>query len=1188
MPEFVHLHCHTQYSLLDGASEIGAMMDKALADGQKGVALTDHGNMFGAYKFVAEANKRGIKPMVGCEFYMVEDRHIKSFSRAKGEKDKRYHQLLLAKNRKGYENLCKLCSLGFIEGLYSKYPRIDKELLEQYSEGLIASSCCIGAEIPQAYLRKDDEKAEELCKYWLNLLGDDFYIEIQRHRGLDNLDLGKDSNGNKIYSNVSQEDVNQKLLALAKKHNIKVIATNDTHYVEEEDYAPHDILLCINTASLIDDPKRFKFPSSDFYFKTQKEMADLFHDVPESIANTMEVYDKIEGLELARDVLLPEFPVPEGMTEDDFLRQLTYEGAKKRYGVISDVVRERLDFELSVIRKSGYPGYFLIVQDFTTEARRMGVSVGPGRGSAAGSAVAYCVGITNVDPIKYDLLFERFLNPERVSMPDIDIDFDDVGRSKVIDYVLDKYGKNQVAQIITYGAMKAKSSLRDVGRVMNVPLSEVDRVAKSFPDNLSASLKGILAPGDVAPKLKSKLNSEEKEQAVVFRALAEGQDEIGQMIRTAKKLEGSVRNTGIHACGVVITPDDVTNYVPVTVAKDSGLLVSQFDNSVAEDAGLLKMDFLGLKTLTIIKDACRMVKENYGRDLDPDEVPLDDEKTYELFQRGETIGIFQYESGGMQKHMKGLVPKKFEDLIAMNALYRPGPIEYIPEFIERSHGRKQVVYDLPEMEEYLKETHGITVYQEQVMLLSQKLANFTKGEADMLRKAMGKKKKKLIDEMWPKFKQGCADNGHTDETIVQKIWKDWEAFASYAFNKSHSTCYAFVAFQTAYLKAHYPAEFMASVLTHNKKDITKITFFLRECKRMGLDVLGPDVNESAMDFSVNKAGQVRFGMSAIKGVGEGPVEGILEERVNGHFVNVFDMVRRLNLQTVNKRAMESLALSGAFDGFNHLKRSQFFNPSDKYATFLEHIMKYGAAYQSQKISAKNSLFGASEDVLSPEPQVPPGAEWPLIEKLNREKEVTGIYISGHPLDDYRVEVENFVSCGLDDVEKYHQSGSEIKLAGIVTSAQHRITKKGTGWGIFMIQDFNDSMELVLFGDDYIDYKERLSLSQCVFIKGSFKKRWNSENEFNFKLKEVNLLETIGNKMSESITLNIPLEKLTEKMLSEIERVLKEHRGKNPLKMMLIDRHNKTRLNFASKTRKVEAGPDLAMALERIGVDYKLN
>ncbi|MGK0366211.1 MAG: DNA polymerase-3 subunit alpha [Saprospiraceae bacterium] len=1188
MPEFVHLHCHTQYSLLDGASEIGAMMDKAVADGQKGVALTDHGNMFGAYKFVAEANKRGIKPMVGCEFYMVEDRHIKSFSRAKGQKDKRYHQLLLAKNRKGYENLCKLCSLGFIEGLYSKYPRIDKELLEQYSEGLIASSCCIGAEIPQAYLRKDDAKAEELCKYWLNLLGDDFYIEIQRHRGLENLDLGKDSSGQKIYSGVSQEDVNQKLIALAAKHNIKVIATNDTHYVEQEDFEPHDILLCINTASLIDDPKRFKFPSSDFYFKSQKEMADLFHDVPESIANTMEVYDKIEGLELARDVLLPEFPVPEGMTEDQFLRQLTYEGAKKRYGVISDVVRERLDFELDVIRKSGYPGYFLIVQDFTTEARRMGVSVGPGRGSAAGSAVAYCVGITNVDPIKYDLLFERFLNPERVSMPDIDIDFDDVGRSKVIDYVLDKYGRNQVAQIITYGAMKAKSSLRDVGRVMNVPLSEVDRVAKSFPDNLSASLKGILAKGDVDPKLKGKLNSEEKEQAVAFRALAAGQDEIGQMIRTAKKLEGSVRNTGIHACGVVITPDDVTNYVPVTVAKDSGLLVSQFDNSVAEEAGLLKMDFLGLKTLTIIKDACRMVKENYGRDLDPDEVPLEDEKTYELFQRGETVGIFQYESGGMQKHMKGLVPKKFEDLIAMNALYRPGPIEYIPEFIERSHGRKPILYDLPEMEEYLKETHGITVYQEQVMLLSQKLANFTKGEADMLRKAMGKKKKKLIDEMWPKFKQGCADNGHTDETIVQKIWKDWEAFASYAFNKSHSTCYAFVAFQTAYLKAHYPAEFMASVLTHNKKDITKITFFLRECKRMGLDVLGPDVNESAMDFSVNKTGQVRFGMSAIKGVGEGPVEGILDERANGHFVNVFDMVRRLNLQTVNKRAMESLALSGAFDGFNHLKRSQFFNPSEKYPTFLEHIMKYGAAYQSQKASAINSLFGASEDVLSPEPHVPPGLEWPLIEKLNKEKEVTGIYISGHPLDDYRVEVENFVSSGLDDVEKYHQSGAEIKLAGIVTSAQHRISKKGTGWGIFMIQDFNDSMELVLFGDDYIDYKERLSLSQCVFIKGSFKQRWNSENEYNFKLKEVNLLETIGNKMSESITLNIPLEKLTEKMLSEIERVLKEHKGKNPLKMMLIDKHNKTRLNFASKTRKVEAGPDLAVALERIGVDYKLN
>lgn len=1188
MPEYVHLHCHTQYSLLDGASEIGAMMDKAAADGQKGVALTDHGNMFGAYKFVAEANKRGIKPMVGCEFYLVEDRHRKAFSRAKGEKDKRFHQLLLAKNRKGYENLCKLCSLGFIEGLYSKFPRIDKELLVQYSEGLIASSCCVGAEIPQAYMHGKDEEAEKLCKWWLDLFGDDFYIEIQRHRGLENLDLGRDSNGNTIYSNVSQEDINQKLIALARKNNIKIIATNDSHYVEEEDYAPHDILLCINTGSLLEETNRFKFPSSDFYFKSQQEMADLFHDIPESIANTMEVYDKIEPLELARDVLLPAFPVPEGMDQDDFLRQLTYEGAKRRYGVITDKIRERLDFELEVIRKSGYPGYFLIVQDFTTVARQMGVSVGPGRGSAAGSAVAYCVGITNVDPIKYDLLFERFLNPERISMPDIDIDFDDVGRQKVIDYVVDKYGKNQVAQIITYGAMKAKSSLRDVGRVMDVPLSEVDRVAKSFPDNLSASLKGVLAEGDIAPKLKGKLNSDEKELAYRFRDLAAAQDDIGEMIRTAKKLEGSVRNTGIHACGVVITPDDITNYVPVTVAKDNDLLVSQFDNSVAEDAGLLKMDFLGLKTLTIIKDAIRMVKENYGIDIDPDEVPLDDEKTYELFQRGETVGIFQYESGGMQKHMKALVPRKFEDLIAMNALYRPGPLEYIPEFIERSHGRKPVTYDLPEMEEYLKETYGITVYQEQVMLLSQKLAGFSKGQADMLRKAMGKKKKKLIDEMWPKFKEGCAAKGHTDIKVVEKIWKDWEAFASYAFNKSHSTCYAFVAFQTAYLKAHYPAEFMASVLTHNKKDISKITFFLRECKRMGLDVLGPDINESVSDFSVNKKGQIRFGMSAIKGVGEGPVDSILGEREKaGHFQNIYDLARRLNLQTVNKKAMESLALGGAFDGFKDITRTQYFMPSEKYATFLEHVMKYGIADQNLRNQAQNSLFGMSDDAMIPEPKAPEGQEWSLIEKLNREKDVTGIYISGHPLDDYRVEVENFVTCGLDEVNRFHKSGGDLRLAGIVTSAQHRISKKGTGWGIFTIQDFNDSMELVLFSEDYQKYKNLLETSQCVFIKGNFQKRWNSE-EYQFKLKEVSLLESIGTKLTESITINIPLEKLTEKMLGEIENILKQYKGQKPLKMVLIDKTNRTSLNFSSKTRKVEAGPELAEALERIGVDYRLN
>ena len=666
MPEYVHLHCHTQFSLLDGASDIASMMDKAAKDGQKGVALTDHGNMFGAFKFVAEAERRNLKPIIGCEFYLVEDRHRKSFSRAKGEQDKRFHQLLLAKNQQGYENLSKLCSLGFIEGLYSKFPRIDKELLLQHHEGLIATSCCIGAEIPQAILHGKLEEAEEKLRWWLEAFGEDFYIELQRHRGLENIDgLG-----------ISQEDVNQQLIKFAKQYNIKIIATNDSHYLEEDDYAPHDILLCINTNSLVEDLDRFKFPSSDFYFKTQAEMNDLFSDVPESVDTTMEIFDKIDKLTLARDVLLPAFPLPQGFkTQDDYLRPLTYEGAKKRYNTITPEIKERLDFELQVIKNSGYPGYFLIVKDFPTTARKMGVSVGPGRGSAAGSAVAYCIGITNVDPIKYDLLFERFLNPERISMPDIDIDFDDEGRQKVIDYVIDKYGQNQVAQIVTYGTMAAKMSLRDVGRVLNVPLPEVDRVAKTCPVHLKAKLQTVLAPGDIDPRLKEEMNSEDMEKAYQFRKLADGNDEIAKMIQTAKKLEGSVRNTGIHACGVVITPDEITKYVPVKIDKDSNMLVSQFDNSVAEEAGLLKMDFLGLKTLSIIKTAVRMIKETHGIDIDPEAISLEDKKTYELFQRGETVGIFQYESPGMQKYMKDLVPTAFEDLIAMDAVYRHGATE---------------------------------------------------------------------------------------------------------------------------------------------------------------------------------------------------------------------------------------------------------------------------------------------------------------------------------------------------------------------------------------------------------------------------------------------------------------------------------------------------------------------------------
>ena len=1175
MSEFVHLHCHTQYSLLDGASSISGMMDKAAADGQKAVALTDHGNMFGAFKFVAEATKRNIKPIIGCEFYLVDDRHKKAFSRAKGEKDKRYHQLLLAKNRTGYENLCKLCSLGYMEGLYSKYPRIDKELLVKYSEGLIATSCCIGAELPQTILRGKEDEAEELLKWWLDLFGEDYYIEFQRHGGLENIDgLG-----------VSQEDINQTLIRLAKKYNVKTIATNDSHYVEEEDWAPHDILLCINTASSVASEKRFKFPSSDFYFKTQDQMKVLFKDIPEAVDNTMEIYDKVETLELARDVLLPNFPIPEGYTtQDDFLRGLTYQGAKKRYGDITPAIKERLDFELSVIKASGYPGYFLIVQDFTTTAREMGVSVGPGRGSAAGSAVAYCIGITNVDPIKYDLLFERFLNPERISMPDIDIDFDDVGRQKVIDYVIDKYGRNQVAQIITYGTMAAKSSIRDVGRVLDVPLSEVDRVAKTFPLQLGATLKGVLEDGDINKKLKGKMNSEDVEKAYQFRKLAEQPDHIGKMLQTARKLEGSIRNTGIHACGVVITPDEITKYIPVTVAKDSDMLVSQFDNSVAEDAGLLKMDFLGLKTLTIIKDAIAMIKENKDLDIDPDEIPLEDELTYKLFQRGDTIGVFQYESSGMQKYLRDLVPTKFEDLIAMNALYRPGPLAYIPSFVLRKHGKEPIKYDLADMKEYLEETYGITVYQEQVMLLSQKLADFTKGEADMLRKAMGKKKKKLIDEMWPKFLEGCKKNGH-DETIVKKVWTDWEAFASYAFNKSHSTCYALVAFQTAYLKAHHPAEFMASVLTHNKNDISKLTFFLRECKRMGIDVLSPDVNESAADFSVNKKGQIRFGLTALKGVGSGPVSAVLEQRATGvPFKDVFDMMRRLDLSSFNKRCLDSLVLGGGLDCFD-MARWVYYAPSEKYDTFIEHLLRYGNAYQAQKAQSLNSLFGDSEDILSPEPKIPQAREWSLIEKLTKEKEVTGIYISGHPLDDYKLEIENYTTCTLEDLENH--KGGNLNLAGVVIAANNRIDKKGNGYGFFTIQDYNSSLELALWRDDYNDYAARMKPGEVVFIKGKYEYN-NYREEYQFKVQEIQQLAAIGLKMTESITLKLHVQKITDDLIDEIEDICKHSKGKLPLKIEVIEPDNQIKLRFRSVSRKVNVDGEMIAKLERIGVKYKLN
>lgn len=1184
MPEFCHLHCHSQFSLLDGASEIGAMMDKVKADGQRAVALTDHGNMFGVYKFVNEANKRGIKPIIGCEFYMVEDRRIQKFEKSKGERDTRYHQLLLAKNKQGYENLSKLCSLGFTEGLYSKYPRIDKEILVQYTEGVIATSCCIGAEIPQALVRKDYEEADRLVRWWLDIFGEDFYIELQRHQGLDNLDVF-DKNGKRVYSGVSQEDVNQELIKLARKYNIKLIATNDAHYVEEEDWMPHDILLCVNTGSNFQDIDRFKFPSSDFFMKSQEQMSQLFGDVPEAIANTMEIESKIDTLSLSRDIILPAFPLPaEFADQDAYLRELTYQGARRRYTDITPEIRERIDFELGVIQKSGYPGYFLIVQDFTTAAREMDVSVGPGRGSAAGSVVAYCLGITNMDPIKYDLLFERFLNPERVSMPDIDIDFDDEGRGRVIDYVIDKYGRNQVAQIITYGTMAAKSSIKDVGRVMQIPLYEVNSITKDFPANPSASLNKILAPGEIDKKLKDSMDSEDLQKAMKLRKMSEAGDDIGRMLTTAMKLEGSVRNTGIHACGVIITPDEITKYVPVSLGKDNDMLVSQFDNSAVEDAGLLKMDFLGLRTLSIIKDAVKMVKRGKGVVIDIENVDLTDEKTFELFSRGETVGIFQYESIGMQNSLVQLKPNKMEDLIAMNALYRPGPIKYIPEFIQRKHGTKKIVYDLPDMEEYLEETYGITVYQEQVMLLSQKLAGFSKGQADVLRKAMGKKKKKLIDELWPLFLAGCQENGH-DEKTVKKIWQDWEAFASYAFNKSHSTCYAFIGFQTAYLKAHFPEEYMASVLNHNRSNIEKVNFFLRECKRMGITVLGPDINDSFEKFHVNKKNQIRFGLTALKGVGEGPVNAILEERVKeGEFENVFDFMRRVDLRSVNKKCVESLVYGGAFDHFDTINRATYFAPSGKYDTAIELLIKYGNAFQDKQDSQQASLFGDNLEELIEEPKIEPVKEWDSMKRLSQEKEVTGIYISGHPLDDYSIEIDNFVDCNINRLDSV--MNQTVHLAGIVTEVYNGEGQRGTEFLKFTVQDYDGTLEMKLYNEMCAQFKSYITLGNVLYITG---RNMKSRNDYvYFKVMDIKMLDTIGKELTKHITLKLNLDYMSMDDVSDLCDIIEQHPGMHLLKMKIVDNEDIHGLSVYSKLLRVNAGFEFVNAIEKMGIPYKIN
>ncbi len=1151
---FVHIHNHSRFSVLQAASEIKALVDKAAEYHMPAVGLTDHGNMYGAFKFVAAAHKAGVKPIVGCEFNLCKDLRNRDY------KDDGYQTAIIAKNKLGYHNLSKLASTSYIDGFYY-VPRIDREELTSHREGLIALTGGLFSEIPSLILNVGESQAEEAFVWWKELFGDDFYVELNRH-GLE-----------------EEARVNEVLLRFAEKYKVKTIASNNTYYINQVDANAHDILLCVKDGELQSTPKkyigkrgrefRFGFPNDSYYFKSPKEMKELFADIPEAIMNIQELVDKCESYKLEQDVLLPKFDIPQEFIdpedevdsgkrgENAYLRHLTFIGAEKRYGEITDEIKERLDFELATIEKTGYPGYFLIVQDFTTEARKMGVSVGPGRGSAAGSAVAYCVAITNVDPIKYDLLFERFLNPDRVSLPDIDIDFDDRGRDKVINWVMEKYGSNQVAQIITYGTMAAKSSIRDTARVLDLPLHDADRLAKLVPD---ISLGKLLNSTDA--QLKEMLNSDQLVLAKELRKIAGGIGADAETVQQAAILEGSLRNTGTHACGVIITPSDIREHIPVATAKDSSLLVTQYDNSVVENAGLLKMDFLGLKTLTLITDALEIIKDKHGITIDPDEIPLDDKITYELFQRGETVGIFQYESAGMQKHLRSLKPDTFADLIAMNALYRPGPLQYIPNFIARKHGKEAISYDLDGMEEFLKETYGITVYQEQVMLLSQKLAGFTKGEADSLRKGMGKKKKDVIDAMWPKFVEGCEKNGH-DKSVVEKVWKDWEAFASYAFNKSHSTCYAYIAFQTAYLKANYPAEYMASVLSNNMSDIKQVTFFMDECRRMGIPVLGPSVNESQFRFTVNAKGEIRFGLGAIKGVGESAVENIVVERKeNGLYSDFFDFIRRADLKAVNKRTLESLAQAGGFDSFNQFNRSQFFVEDERGVPFMESAVRYGNAFKDSANSTQQSLFGDDVSAEIQEPTAPECEEWGTLRRLSLEKEVVGVYISGHPLDDYKVEIESFCTpSGLSVLKEMDKMmGYDLKFAGMVTEAAHRVSKTNKPYGSFSLEDYNDSHKFFLFGEDYVKCREYLVDGWFLFISGKVQMRRRGDfEEPEFKIHQVELLSELRDKRAKELNLKIDLNDLNPELVNKLEELFNSNRGKCRLKIEIVDENMRLKM-----------------------------
>ena len=1265
MQDFVHLHVHTQYSILDGQASIPRLVDKAIANGMKGIAVTDHGDMFGIKEFFNYVNKKNsgingeikdlkkriatlenseektediqaeiaackekleetrkklFKPILGCEMYVARRR----MENKEGKPDQSgYHLIVLAKNLKGYHNLIKLVSKAWTKGFYMR-PRTDRTELEKYHEGLIVCSACLGGEIPRRIIAEQYEEAEEAVRWYKNLFGDDYYLELQRHKAT------VPRANHETY--VLQEKVNKKLIEYARKYNIKLVCTNDVHFVDEENAEAHDRLICLSTGKDLDDPKRMLYTKQE-WMKTREEMNEIFADIPEALTNTADICDQVEFYSIDHAPIMPTFAIPEDFgteeeyrkkfteqdlfnefTQDengnvvmskeaaeakierlggydklyrikleaDYLAKLAYEGAHRRYGTeLTEEIEERIKFELYIMKTMGFPGYFLIVQDFINAAReKLDVSVGPGRGSAAGSAVAYCLGITQIDPIKYDLLFERFLNPDRISLPDIDVDFDDDGRGRVLNWVTEKYGQEKVAHIITYGTMATKLAIKDVARVQKLPLSESDRLCKLVPDKIPDKKLNLTNAIAYVPELQA--------------AEVSPNPILRDTIKYAKMLEGNVRNTGVHACGTIICRDDITDWVPVSTAddKDTGekMLVTQYEGSVIEETGLIKMDFLGLKTLSIIKEALDNIRQSKGIHLNIDEIPIDDEATYQLYSEGRTIGTFQFESPGMQKYLRELQPSTFEDLIAMNALYRPGPMDYIPDFIDRKHGRKPIKYDIPIMEKYLKDTYGITVYQEQVMLLSRLLADFTRGESDALRKAMGKKLRDKLDHMKPKFIEGGKKNGH-DPEVLEKIWTDWEKFASYAFNKSHATCYSWVAYQTAYLKANYPAEYMAATMSRNIANITEITKLMDECKATGITVLGPDVNESMLKFSVNRSGDIRFGLGAVKGVGESAVRCILEEREkNGPFKNIFDFVQRINLSACNRKNIESLALAGGFDSFPEIKREDFFQKNAKEETFVETLVRYGNKYQVDKAAISNSLFGDEHEIEVATPEIIPAPTWSDLERLNKERDLVGIYLSAHPLDEYSVILEDVCKTRMTDLADLTAlQNQDLVMGGIVTGVREGYTKNGKPYGVVKMEDYSGVGEFAFFGNEWVEKKNFFVEGMFLFMRGKCQPRQWKQDELEVKINSIELLSEAKDHLIEKLTVTAPLSAINDQLIMEIASIAKSSPGTAELCFYIQDEDKQMYVSLISRTMKISLEKDLVNFLKsQQQLEYKIN